>query len=78
MKRILCILCLLLAFASNAFAENATIKNVTSTHSLKINQPIITLENKDAAEEINRFISKKVLAYKKVFNNNIGFIRIMR
>lgn len=69
MKRILCILCLLLAFASNAFAENATIKNVTSTHSLKINQPIITLENKDAAEEINRFINKKVLAYKKVFNN---------
>lgn len=69
MKRILCILCLLLAFTSNAFAENATIKNITNTHSLKINYPLINLENKEASDEMNRFISKKMLAYKKVFNN---------
>lgn len=70
MKKILCFLFGLLLMASTSFAQEASIKNIQEIHSLKINYPIVTLEDKDVSDEINRFISKKVQAYKKVFNNH--------
>ncbi|MBQ8417758.1 MAG: hypothetical protein IJX10_03905, partial [Phascolarctobacterium sp.] len=70
MKKIFSLFCGMMLMASTAFAQEATIKNIEEVHSLKLNYPIISLENKDVADEINRFISKKVIAYKKVFNNH--------
>lgn len=70
MKKIFSLFCGMLLMASTAFAQEATIKNTEEVHSLKLNYPIISLEDKDVADEINRFISKKVFAYKKVFNNH--------
>ena len=59
MKRILGILTCLLIFASTAFAADASIDNRKSTYNFQVNYPYITLENKEAANEINRFINKK-------------------
>ena len=70
MKRILGILTFLLIFASTAFAANASIENRKSTYNFQVNYPYITLENKEAANEINRFINKKIQAYRKVYNNH--------
>ncbi len=70
MKRILGILMCLLLFASTAFAADASIENRKSTYNFQVNYPYITLENKDAANEINRFIDKKIQAYRKVYNNH--------
>ena len=70
MKRILGILMCLLLFASTAFATDATIENRKSTYNFQVNYPYITLENKEAANEINRFIDKKIQAYRKVYNNH--------
>ncbi len=69
MKKILCILLCLLAFTSSAFAAEASIENKKSTYNLQVNYPFITLENKEVSLEINRFIAKKMQAYRKVFNN---------
>lgn len=70
MKRILGILTFLLIFASTAFAADASIENRKSTYNFQVNYPYITLENKEAANEINRFINKKIQAYRKVYNNH--------
>ena len=70
MKRILGILMCLLLFASTAFAADASIENRKSTYNFQVNYPYITLENKEAANEINRFIDKKIQAYRKVYNNH--------
>lgn len=70
MKRILGILTCLLIFASTAFAADASIENRKSTYNFQVNYPYITLENKEAANEINRFINKKIQAYRKVYNNH--------
>ena len=70
MKRILGILMCLLLLASTAFAADASIENRKSTYNFQVNYPYITLENKDAANEINRFIDKKIQAYRKVYNNH--------
>ena len=70
MKRILGILTFLLIFASTAFAADASIENRRSTYNFQVNYPYITLENKEAANEINRFINKKIQAYRKVYNNH--------
>jgi len=69
-KRILGILMCLLLFASTTFAADASIENRKSTYNFQVNYPYITLENKDAANEINRFIDKKIQAYRKVYNNH--------
>ena len=70
MKRILGILTCLLIFTSTAFAADASIENRKSTYNFQVNYPYITLENKEAANEINRFINKKIQAYRKVYNNH--------
>ena len=70
MKRILEILTCLLIFASTAFAADASIENRKSNYNFQVNYPYITLENKEAANEINRFINKKIQAYRKVYNNH--------
>ena len=70
MKRILGILTCLLIFSSTAFAADASIENRKSTYNFQVNYPYITLENKEAANEINRFINKKIQAYRKVYNNH--------
>ena len=70
MKRILGILMCLLLFASTAFAADASIENRKSTYNFQVNYPYITLENKEATNEINRFIDKKIQAYRKVYNNH--------
>ena len=70
MKRILGILTCLLIFASTVFAADASIENRKSTYNFQVNYPYITLENKEAANEINRFINKKIQAYRKVYNNH--------
>lgn len=70
MKRILGILMCLLIFASTVFAADASIENRKSTYNFQVNYPYITLENKEAANEINRFIDKKIQAYRKVYNNH--------
>ncbi len=70
MKRILGILMCLLLFASTTFAADASIENRKSTYNFQVNYPYITLENKEAANEINRFIDKKIQAYRKVYNNH--------
>ena len=70
MKRILGILTFLLIFASTAFAADASIENRKFTYNFQVNYPYITLENKEAANEINRFINKKIQAYRKVYNNH--------
>ena len=70
MKRILGILMCMLLFASTAFAADASIENRKSTYNFQVNYPYITLENKEAANEINRFIDKKIQAYRKVYNNH--------
>lgn len=70
MKRILGILMCLLLFASTAFAADASIENRKSTYNFQVNYPYITLENNEAANEINRFIDKKIQAYRKVYNNH--------
>ena len=70
MKRILGILMCLLLFASTTFATDASIENRKSTYNFQVNYPYITLENKEAANEINRFIDKKIQAYRKVYNNH--------
>jgi len=69
-KRILGILMCLLLFASTAFAADASIENRKSTYNFQVNYPYITLENKEATNEINRFIDKKIQAYRKVYNNH--------
>jgi len=69
-KRILGILTCLLIFASTVFAADASIENRKSTYNFQVNYPYITLENKEAANEINRFINKKIQAYRKVYNNH--------
>ena len=70
MKRILGILTCLLILASTVFAADASIENRKSTYNFQVNYPYITLENKEAANEINRFINKKIQAYRKVYNNH--------
>lgn len=70
MKGILGILMCLLLLASTAFAADASIENRKSTYNFQVNYPYITLENKEAANEINRFIDKKIQAYRKVYNNH--------
>lgn len=70
MKRILGILMCLLLFASTVFAADASIENRKSTYNFQVNYPYITLENKETANEINRFIDKKIQAYRKVYNNH--------
>ena len=70
MKRILGICICLLLLASNAFAADATIENKKVTYSFKANYPLVNLEDQQAATEINRFIAKKIQAYRKVSNNH--------
>ncbi len=69
MKRILGILMCLLVFTSTVFAADASIENRKTEFNLKINYPFITLEDKVVSSEINRFIDKKMQAYRKVFVN---------
>ena len=70
MKRILGICICLLLLTSNAFAADATIENKKVTYSFKANYPLVNLEDQQAATEINRFIAKKIQAYRKVSNNH--------
>ena len=67
MKRILCILMCLFAFSLTAFAEQAELKNNEEVYSLKLNYPIVTMADEEVSNEINRFIAKKMYAYKKVY-----------
>lgn len=77
MKRILCILFLLLAFTTNCFAAKATIQANQDQHNLELNYPVVTLEDPDASEEINRYITKNMSIYKKVFEkHNYQFGRV--
>lgn len=69
MKKIFSILFALLLFTGNALAAEATITNTKTSYNFQINYPYITLDNSEAADEINRFISKKLQAYRKVFNS---------
>ena len=62
MKKILCILFCLFAFSLTAFAEKAVLKNNEENYNLKLNYPIVTVEDADASNEINRFISKQMQA----------------
>ena len=70
MKRILGICICLLLLASNAFAADATIENKKVTYSFKANYPFVNLVDQQTATEINRFIAKKIQAYRKVSNNH--------
>ena len=70
MKRTLCILFCLMSLASYAFAAEATIENRETIYNFKANYPIITLEDKQASMEINRFINKQMQAYRKVYNTH--------
>ena len=70
MKKILCILFCLFAFSVTAFAEKAVLKNNEENYNLKLNYPIVTVKDADASNEINRFISKQMQAYKKVYEKH--------
>lgn len=70
MKRILSILLCLLALASTALGAEASIENKKTAYNFQANYPLITLEDKQATDEVNRFISKKIQAYRKVYNNH--------
>lgn len=77
MKKVLCILMCLLAFTANAFASKAVIKDSQDVHNLELNYPIVTLEDPEVSEEINRFIDKQMKIYKKVFEKkNYQFSKV--
>ncbi len=67
MKKLYLITALLLMFCATACA---TITNVQETHHLKMDYPVIQLDDIDAQENINYFISKKIAAFKKDFDKH--------